>query len=265
MYRKHFALIRHPFDKDLKPDELFASTAAAELEARLHYLVKLQGIGLFTGEVGSGKTCIARKVASSLHSGLYRTFYVTLATGTVMDLYKTIAWEMKLDSERSLAALFRAIRDEVTRLSLAAKIRPILIIDEAQHLRNEVLENLRLLTNYEMDSQNRLTMILIGQAELRRRLAMAVHEPLAQRLVVRYHLAGLLRDELPDYLAHRFRLAGSELQLFEHQAIEAIFQATNGLPRKVNLLAMFSLNVAALKQTQMVSVEDVKTAVDELS
>lgn len=265
MYRKHFALTRHPFDKDIKPDEFFASAGTAELEARLHYLLQLRGIGLFTGEVGSGKTCIARKVASSLHSGLYRIFYVTLATGTVMDLYKTIAWEMKLESERSLAALFRAIRDEVTRLSVAAKIRPVLIIDEAQHLRNEVLENLRLLTNYGMDSKNRLCMILIGQAELRRRLAMAVHEPLAQRLVVRYHLDGLSREELPNYLVHRLRWAGSELQLFEPQAMEAIFQTTNGLPRKVNLLAHLSLNVAALKQAQMVSTEHVKTAVDELT
>lgn len=91
MYRKHFALTRHPFDKDIKPDEFFASAGGSELEARLHYLLQLRGIGLFTGEVGSGKTCIARKVASSLHSGLYRIFYVTLATGTVMDLYKTIA------------------------------------------------------------------------------------------------------------------------------------------------------------------------------
>jgi type II secretory pathway predicted ATPase ExeA len=265
MYRKHFALTRHPFDKDIKPDEFFASAGAVELEARLHYLLQLRGIGLFTGEVGSGKTCIAGKVASSLHSGLYRIFHVTLATGTVMDLYKTIAWEMKLESERSLAALFRAIRDEVTRLSLAAKIRPVLIIDEAQHLRNEVLENLRLLTNYGMDSKNRLCMILIGQAELRRRLAMAVHEPPAQRLVVRYHLDGLSREELPNYLAHRLRWAGSELRLFEPQAMEAIFQTTNGLPRKVNLLAHLSLNVAALKQAQMVSTEHVKTAVDELS
>ena len=193
MYRKYYGLARHPFEKDLKPDELYASAAAKELEARLNYLLQLRGIGLITGEVGSGKTSICRKVATSLNAGLYRVFYVPLTTGNVIDIYKSIAWEMGLITERSLAALYRSIREEVTRLCLETKIQPILIIDEAQYLRNDVLENLRLLTNYEMDSQNRFCMIFVGQAELRRRLSMSVHEPLAQRLVVRYHLSGLSR------------------------------------------------------------------------
>lgn len=264
MYKQYFALTRHPFDKDLKPNELFASAQAQELEARLHYLLQLQGIGLITGEVGSGKTSICRKVTSSLHTGLYRVFYVPLTTGNVMDLYKSIAWEMGLPTERSLAALFRSIRDEVSRLSLEAKTRPVLIIDEAQYLRNDILENLRLLTNYEMDSQNRFCMIFVGQAELRRRLSMAVHEPLAQRLVVRYHLGGLTKDELPSYLEHRLRLAGTELPLFEPPALMALFQATNGLPRKVNILAHLALNAAALHNARCVTPEHVQAAVDEV-
>ena len=198
MYRKYYGLARHPFEKDLAPDELFVSAAAKELEARLNYLLQLRGIGLITGEVGSGKTSICRKVATKLNTGLYKVFYVPLTTSNVTDTYKSIAWEMGLTTERSLAALYRAIRQEVNRLCLELKIRPILIIDEAQYLRNDVLENLRLLTNYEMDSQNRLCMIFVGQAELRRRLSLSVHEPLAQRLVVRYHISGLAREELPS-------------------------------------------------------------------
>jgi type II secretory pathway predicted ATPase ExeA len=263
MYRKVYGLIRHPFEKDINPDKLFASRAAGELEARLRYLLQLRGIGLITGEVGSGKTSICRKVATSLNTGLYKVFYVPLTTGNVTDIYKSIAWEMGLTTERSLAALYRSIRSEVNRLSLDAKIIPILIIDEAQYLRNEVLENLRLLTNYEMDSQNRLCMIFVGQAELRRRLSLSVHEPLAQRLVVRYHISGLARGELPLYLKHRLELAGTQIDLFEEPALEALFQATNGLPRKVNLLAHLSLNLAALQQARMVAIEHIQLAVEE--
>ena len=80
---------------------------------------------------------------------------------------------------------------------------PIVVIDEAPHLRNDVLEDLRLLRNFAMDSENRLCLLLVGLTELRRRLAMAVHESLSQRLVVRHHLNGLDRDELADYLTHR--------------------------------------------------------------
>ena len=264
MYRKYYGLTRHPFEKDLTPEELFVSAEAKELEARLHYLLQLKGIGLITGEVGSGKTSICRKVATRLNTGLYKVFYVPLTTSNVTDTYKSIAWEMGLTTERSLAALYRAIRQEVNRLCLELKIRPILIIDEAQYLRNDVLENLRLLTNYEMDSQNRLCMVFVGQAELRRRLSLSVHEPLAQRLVVRYHISGLFREELPAYLQHRLELAGTQVELFEQPALEAIFQATNGLPRKVNLLAHFSLNVAALQQAATVSAEHILIAVEEM-
>ncbi len=263
MYRQVYGLTCHPFEKDLEPDKLFGSKAAEELEARLNYLLQLRGMALITGEVGSGKTCICRKVATSLNTGLHKVFYVPLTTGNVTDIYKSIAWEMGLITERSLAALYRSIRLEVNRLCLELKIRPVLIIDEAQYLRNEVLENLRLLTNYEMDSQNRLCMIFVGQAELRRRLSLSVHEPLAQRLVVRYHLSGLAREELQPYLKHRLEMAGTQMDLFEQPALEAMFQATNGLPRKVNLLAHLSLNIAAIEQTQSVTAEHIQTAMEE--
>lgn len=265
MYRKHFGLTRHPFAKDLTPDELFVASAGRELEVRLGHLLELRGIGLVTGEAGSGKTTLCRKVVSSLHTGLYRVFYVPLSTGNAMDMYKCIAWELGLPTERSRAALYRVIRAEVTRLCLEAKVRPILIVDEAQHLRSDILEELRLLTNYEMDSQNRLCLLLVGQAELRRRIGMAVHAPLSQRIVVRYHLDGLARDELPGYLSHLLRLAGTEMPLFEASAVETLFQATSGLLRKVNQLAHHSLNAAALAKAKAATSEHVQAAMAEVS
>jgi type II secretory pathway predicted ATPase ExeA len=265
MYRKHFGLTRHPFSKDLAPEDLFVSAANRELEVRLTHLLDLRGIGLVTGEVGSGKTTLCRKVTSALHSGLYRVLYVPLTTGNAMDLYKCISWELGVEAERSRAALYRCIKGEVNRLCLESKIRPVLVVDEAQHLRSEVLEDLRLLTNYDMDSQNRLCLLLVGQVELRRRLGMAVHEPLSQRIVVRHHLAGLSREELPLYLAHLLRLAGTELPLFEQPALEAIFQATSGLPRKVNLLAHHGLIAAALGKAKAVTAEHIQAALPEVA
>ena len=139
----------------------------------------------------------------------------------------------------------------------------MLIVDEAHHLRSDVLEELRLLTNYAMDSENRLCLLLVGQTELRRRLAMAVHEALNQRIVVRYHLTGLTRDELPSYLIHRLQLAGCTLPLFEPAAIEALFQASQGLPRKLNRTAHYALSAAALVKARQVSPEHIQTALDE--
>jgi type II secretory pathway predicted ATPase ExeA len=215
MYRKHFGLTRHPFSKELVPEELFVSQAGRELEVRLGHLLELRGIGLFTGEAGSGKTTLCRKVVSGLHTGLYRVFYVPLSTGNAMDLYKSIAWELGLATERSRAALYRVIRAEVTRLCLETKVRPVLVVDEAQHLRPDVL------------------------------------------------LGGLAREELPSYLAHLLRLAGTELPLFEPAASEALFQATHGLPRKVNLLAHHALLAAALSKAKTTTAEHVQAALPE--
>jgi len=199
MYLKHFALTHFPFEQTVAATALFAANAQGEADVRLRHLLELRGIGLLTGEPGSGKTTLCRRLTDALHPGLYRTVYVPLTTGNVMDIYKSIAWELGLPTERNRAGAFRQIRAEVSRLLLEGKQRPVLIVDEAHHLRNDVLEELRLLTNYEMDSENRLCLLLVGLTELRRRLQMAVHESLEQRIVIRYHLGGLGRDELPEY------------------------------------------------------------------
>jgi type II secretory pathway predicted ATPase ExeA len=265
MYRKHFGLTKLPFASDIPPDEMFVGNAMAELQTRLLHLIDLRGIGLITGDCGAGKSAGLRRMAHQLHPGLYKTIYVPLATGNPMDLYKTIAWELGLPTERNRAALYRVIRSEVTRLCVDSKIIPLLIVDEAHHLRNDVIEELRLLTNYAMDSENRLCLVLAGQTELRRRINMAVHEALNQRIVVRFHLGPLGRDELPGYLSHLLKRAGTELPLFEPSAVESVFQASNGLPRKVNLLAHHALLASALDKAKAVSDEHVQKAIPEVS
>jgi general secretion pathway protein A len=265
MYLKHFALLFYPFAGDIPPEEMYASAGMDELKARLGHLVEMSGIGLVTGDCGSGKSTACRGMTARLHTGLYKVFYVPLSTGNPMDLYKSIAWEMGLPTERSRASLYRQIRNEVTRLGTEARTRPVLILDEAQGLRSDVLEEIRLLTNYAMDSQNRLCLLFCGQTELRRRIGMAVHEALNQRVVVRYHLPPLTRDETGAYLTHLLRRAGTELPLFEPAAVEAIFQATKGLPRKINQLAHHALIAAAVAKLRAVNADHVAAALPEVT
>ena len=94
MYTRHFAFTRLPFENDLVTDQLFESNAHREAEARLKHLVELRGIGLLTGEVGAGKTTVCRHVTANLHPGLFRVYYVSLTTGNVLDMYKSIGWEL---------------------------------------------------------------------------------------------------------------------------------------------------------------------------
>jgi type II secretory pathway predicted ATPase ExeA len=265
MYLKHFGLTAFPFDKQIPAEELFVSAAMHELSVRLGHLVEMSGIGLLTGDPGSGKSCAARAMTARLHQGLYKVLYVPLSTGNPLDLYKSISWELGLPVERSRAALYRQIKNEVTRLLTEARTHPVLILDEAHGLRSDVLEEMRLLTNYAMDAHNRLCLLFCGQSELRRRISMAVHEALNQRVVVRFHLPPLGRDELGPYLVHLLRRVGTELPLFEPAAVEAIFQLTQGLPRKINLLAHHTLIAAALQKAKAATADHVQAAISELS
>ena len=234
-----------PTSSPAHTDERFESNARREAEARLHHLIELKGIGLITGEVGSGKTTVCRHIASALHPGLHRVGYLSLTTGNVLDMDKAIAWELGLPTERSRATAYRAIGEEITPRVGEAKPLPVLVIDEAQHLRNDVLEDLRLLTHFAINSDNRLCLLLVGLTELRRRLAIACHESLAQRLVVRHPLAGIDRCELDHSLAHRLHLAGCELPLFDPPAVEALAHSTRGLPRLINRTAHYARTVTA--------------------
>ena len=264
MYLRHFALTRLPFETPAHADELFHPDSHREAEARLKHLIDLRGIGLLTGESGSGKTTVCRHVTGALHPGLFRVCYVPLSTGNVMDMYKSIGWELGLPTEHSRAAAYRAIQAEITRLVGEAKQQPVLVVDEAHHLRSDVIEDLRLLTNFDMDTAPRLCLLLIGLTGLRRRLSMAVHESMQQRLIVQHHLRGLKHEELDPYLAHRLRLAGCEVPLFEPPAIEALHKAARGLPRLVNRIAHYALSAAALEKARTVDAEHLARAVADL-
>ena len=233
MYERHFDLERLPFEAPASSADLFVSREMRETETRLGQLLRARGIGLLTGEPGSGKTSACRRFADSLHPGRHRVCYVSLSTGTVLDIYQSIGWELGLEPQRRRAAARRAIRDEITRLARESGRLPVLVVDEAQHLRNDVLEELRLLTNFAMDSERRPCLLLAGPGELQ------------------------------PYLAHSLRLAGCERELFAPEACEALFEAARGLPRQVSRVAHRSLLAAALDRASRVGPEHVERGAEE--
>ena len=263
MYKTHFSLTRYPFEPSIEIDELFPTSGQEEADARIRHLLELRGIGMLTGEPGCGKSTVCRRIAGNLHPGLYRHRYLSLTTGSVGDLYASILQAFGLPVTRQRAKAFHAIREEVSRQVRDGRQLPFLIIDEAHLLTAGLLEELRLLTNYRMDSDNRLCLLLAGHTELRKRIAMAVYESLRQRIVVRCHLEGLDREEVTGYLEHRLKLAGAGVPLFRDDAVEAIAQATNGVPRRIDRIAHLALCAAALDKRDMVDTADVQKAVDD--
>ena len=147
---------------------------------------------------GCGQTSVCRQVVAGLPPGRSKVCSMALSAGSVLATCQAIDWELGRAPECTRATAFRALQTEITRLATEARQQPLLVLNEAQHLRPEVLEDLRLLAHFALDFAPRLGLLLAGLTEWQRRLAMAVPTSLNQRIVVRQHRAGLVRAELGE-------------------------------------------------------------------
>jgi general secretion pathway protein A len=177
---------------------------------------------------------------------------VHFTSGSALDLLRQVALELNLEPVRGRGDLGRQIAEAGVRLNQSNKHHPLLICDEAPLLPHAALEQLPLLLNFDRDSSRYLTLLLIGQPLLRRTLSLQMHESLRQRIGVHYHLEGLTREELDAYVAPQLKAAGVSQPLFDETARQALYQATKGIPRKVNKLALTALRLAASRKSQLV-------------
>ncbi len=253
MLEAYFGFKKAPFCDSPDAKQLFASQAWTQVKARLQFLVDHHGAGLLTGEVGAGKSTAARTFSAGLNPNLYKILYLHWTSGSALDLLRQIALELGVEPAHYRGDLVRQISEAIVHLNRSKKQHPILICDEAQLLRHPALEQLPLLLNFDMDSSHYLTLLLIGEPLLRRTLSLQMHEPLRQRIAVQYHLDGLSREELDGYLAQQLKAAGIGQPLFDETARQALYQATKGILRKVNKLALTALRLAAARKLQVVN------------
>jgi general secretion pathway protein A len=253
MWETFFGFKKTPFSDCPDTKQLFASQAWNQIKARLQFLVDHHAAGLLTGEVGAGKSTAARTFTATLNPNLYKILYLHWSSGSCGDLLRQLARELDLEPACRRGDLVRQISEAIVRLNQSKKQHPILICDEAHLLCHPALEQFPLLLNFDMDSSHYLTLLLVGQPLLRRTLSLQLHEALRQRIAVHYHLEGLAREELDTYLAHQLKAAGMSQPLFDDTATQALYQATKGILRKVNKLALTALRLAALRKTSLVN------------
>lgn len=263
MYDAYFGFHRRPFGREVPTEQLFAAPGLDELHTRLRYLVETQGIGLVTGEPGSGKSTALRKLRDGLHPDQVRTLYVHDTSVGVIDFCRQVALELGLHPPYSRALLFRAIQHEILRLARERHVSVLLIVDEAHALCPEVLALVPVLTSFDCDSTGRLAVLFAGQTGLRQKLRLAHLEGLAQRVTVRYNLTGLDRDTTRAYIEHRLRIAGADRPLFSEPAFEAVFNASHGLMRCIDTLAHHALAAAAAGKARIIDDEHVARAAEE--
>lgn len=261
MIQAHFGFKRQPFVKELSPSQMFQSFDLKEAGARLQILKQNRGIFCLTGEPGAGKTSALRKFVEELNPQTHVHCYTPHATVNRNDLYRQLNTLLKLPPRVRKSDLFEQIQRAVQELHDAQGKTPVIILDEAHLIDHETLQELILITNFQMDSKTPFLLVLIGQPDLRERLKRRMHEPLNQRITLKYHMAGLTTDEeARDYVLHHLKTAGRTDPLFEEPAFAMLRQLGQGLPRKIGNLALSSMTFAMVKRAQSVSADFVVQA-----
>ena len=241
MFEEFYGLTDKPFSKTPDPRFMFLSRRHKEALSRLVYAVEERDLILLTGEIGCGKTTLSRALIDELHDS-YRVILLINPRLSPMEFLRSLAVRLgiddparyKVDLLEQIGGCLYALYEE--------GICPVLIIDEAQLVpHKETFDEIRLLTNYQLDDQNLISVVLMGQPELRKRLAHRVYEPLRQRFGMQYDLEPLDHEEIGDYLDCRMMIAGGAPGLFTPEAIDALYGYSGGIPRKINHAATLAL------------------------
>lgn len=261
-YTSRYGLEFNPFIKNTK-DILIETEEYKELVYRLNYLLQIKGFGLVTGNPGLGKTTSVRKWCQTLNSAAYKVIYIPLSTLTVSEFYRQLAGSLGIEPYHKKVDNFRAIQETVTRYEKEKRVTLIIILDEANYLKSGTLNDLKLLFNFEMDSQDRAVVLLMGLPILNRTLNLNSHEPLKQRIVMNYQLDNLDKEESRRYIHRKLEGAGCHQTVFEEQALEAVINACNGVPRKINQMCNQCLLIGNNQNKNMIDVDVVMDAANE--
>lgn len=261
-YIARYGLEFNPFLKNSK-EVLVETQEYREVRFRLNYLLSTKGFGILTGSAGKGKTTSLRSWAASLNPSLYKVVYSSLSTLTVMEFYRNLASELGAVPAHRKAENFQLIQNEIRRLSIEKRQTPVIIMDEANYIGTAILNDLKILFNFEMDSRDRAVILLAGLPQLNNTLRLGIHEPLRQRIVMNYNLEGLSKEEGRRYIQEKLKGAGCMQAVFEENAVEAVLNAANGAPRMINKLCNASLLIGNSKNQNIVTADAVMQAVSD--
>jgi len=265
MYEKFYGFTDRPFN--MTPDSKFFYPSAKHEEALNCLLLAISernGFVVITGEIGSGKTTVCRTLLNKLD----KTTKVALVLNTHLgkkELLTTILEDLGIEyRSTSKTHLLSALNDYLIE-QVSKDVNVVVIIDEAQNLTPSVLEEVRMLSNLETETEKLVQIVLMGQPELKKKLALPRLEQFRQRVVFHYHLAPLSYEETSLYIKHRLKTAGNlEMDIFTTGAIDEIFKFSNGVPRLINLACHNALISGLVSDAKHITVDIARDALKEL-
>ncbi len=263
--QSHYGFTRMPFGRDLAPQMLHRSAGHSEAVARINWCIGERALGVITGEVGSGKTVAARAATANLDTSRHTIIYLGNPAVGARGLYAGIVTALGGVPRFHKASLIPQAADALAAEENERDKHVVVVVDEAHLLAADQLEELRLLTNADMDSHCAFACLLVGQPTLRRRIKLGTFAALDQRIALRYAMPPMTPTETTGYIAHHLNLAGRADTLFSDDAVALIHQHSRGLPRAVNNLALQALVAAYATNKAIVDESSARAAVTEIT
>ncbi len=264
MYHQHYGLNRSPFNIEPDPDFLWLGEKHQEGLSVLRYgILENKGFLLLTGDVGTGKTVLIKSLLTSLKGN------VTIAaipdpSLTLLDFFNIVSHEWGMAPVIEGKADFLIKFKKFVRSVYGSQNRLMVIIDEAQRLTNELLDEIRVLSNIDYENRKLVDIFFVGQIEFNQILTAPCNRALRQRITVSYHLVPLDQEETGAYIRHRLKVAGTEKELFMPGAVHEIYKFSNGTPRLINTLCDRALITGYIRELNTVSPEMVRECAQEL-
>lgn len=260
----YYGMDKNPFIKDTSINTLYHSNDFNQMMNRAEFVIRSRGIGVFLSSPGMGKTTCLRNLLESLNPNRYKVIYICMTTITAIDFYRMLNDALGLEETTKKSQMFNSIQAELKRLVVENKMEIVIAIDEIQFLRKEVLREFIMLMNFDYDSRDYCTMLLIGQNEFIRTINLKSLEPLRQRINMSYTFTGFDEKEVKEYILTRLKSVNCRVDIFTEESYHTFYTLMNTSVRILNHLINKSLILAMSRNKSVIDSEVIMDASKEL-
>ncbi len=261
MLEKFYGLKHTPFSRDIPTDSLYLAEMTTEILNRLSYGAKKQFFTVLTGDCGSGKTTIIRKLKESLEQSKYRLLYLADSKLTPRHFYKGLLEQLGCEAKFYRGDAKRQLHREIELMRGIHSVEPVVVVDEAHLLDREMLEEVRFLLNFKMDAKSPMALVLVGQNELAERLKLQSYAAIRQRIDINCRLFYFDRSQVEAYIKTHLHFAGAQSEIFSDSAIEEVYAFSSGAARMVNKVCTHCLLYGAQNERRIIEGSIVKMVI----